>query len=103
MFFSKDDQLKIVEIADRKLVGQDGYLYKQGSAIYLLVPQLFDDKDDFQGFDLYKIEEHALFFLEKFITNTIGAKFKIPEFDFFGEKIVVRCQGQVYLLSKISD
>jgi len=103
MFFSKGDQLKIVEIPDRDLVGQDGYLYKQGNAIYLLVPQLFDDKDDLQGFDLYKIEEHALFFLEKFITNTIGAKFKIPEFDFFGEKIVVRCQGQVYLLSKISD
>ncbi|WP_312192711.1 hypothetical protein [Sphingobacterium sp.] len=103
VFFSKGDQLKIVEIPDRDLVGQDGYLYKQGNAIYLLVPQLFDDKDDLQGFGLYKIEEHALFFLEKFITNTIGAKFKIPEFDFFGEKIVVRCEGQVYLLSKISD
>lgn len=103
VFFSKGDQLKIVEIPDRDLVGQDGYLYKQGNAIYLLVPQLFDDKDDLQGFGLYKIEEHALFFLEKFITNTIGAKFKIPEFDFFGEKIVVRCEGQVYVLSKISD
>ncbi len=103
VFFSKGDQLKIVEIPDRELVGQDGYLYKQGNAIYLLVPQLFDDKDDLQGFGLYKIEEHALFFLEKFITNKIGAKFKIPEFDFFGEKIVVRCEGQVYVLSKISD
>ncbi|MNK09244.1 hypothetical protein D3C87_271960 [compost metagenome] len=103
VFFSKDDQLKIVEIPDRDLVGQDGYLYKQGNAIYLLVPQLFDDKDDLQGFALYKVEEHVLVFLEKFITNKTGAKFKIPEFDFFGENIVVRCEGQVYLLSKISD
>lgn len=99
VFFNIDGQLKTLEIPDRALAGQDGNLYKKENDAYLFVPQRFDD--DLQGFVLYKIEDQSLVLLEEFITNKTRTNFKIPEFDFFDEHIVIRCDGQVYLVRKL--
>ncbi|MFC4211845.1 hypothetical protein ACFOWA_11665 [Pedobacter lithocola] len=101
LFFSNNSNIKIVEITDRKITGQDGFLYKNKNEIYLLEPTSFYDKEKEQGFKLYKIANQTITLLEEFTTNKLGNNYREPDFDFFDDKIVVRCDGQAYLLKKL--
>ncbi|TKC08053.1 PQQ-like beta-propeller repeat protein [Pedobacter polaris] len=101
LFFSNKVNIKIVESPDRKITGQNGFLYKNENEIYLLEPASFDGEEKEQGFKLYKIANQTIILIEEFLTNKLGKNYREPEFDFFEDQIVVRCDGQVYLLKKM--
>ncbi len=101
LFFSNNSNIKIVEITNRKITGQDGFLYKNENEIYLIEPTSFYREEKEQGFKLYKIANQRMTLLEEFVTNKLGKNYREPEFDFFDDKIVVRCDGQAYLLKKL--
>ncbi|WP_316771524.1 hypothetical protein [Pedobacter frigiditerrae] len=102
VFFHRNNYLTLKEVPQRNITGQDGWLFKNGKEAFLLEPTSFNNEEKQQGFRLYHIKNDNLELLEEFITNKLGKNYREPEFDFFKNYIVVRCDGQAYLLKKYS-